>query len=51
MNIFYFILPAQPPPPHRHKFSKGPSLMWKHCSWLVVDSIISAANEVNCVIS
>ena len=25
--------------------------MWKHCAWLVVDSFISAANEVNCVIS
>ena len=24
---------------------------WKHCAWLVVDSFISAANVVNCVIS
>ena len=28
-----------------------PHLARKHCTWLVVDNFISAANVVNCVIS
>ena len=28
-----------------------PYQVWKHCSWLVVDSFISAGKLVNCVIS
>ena len=28
-----------------------PYCVWKNCAWFVVDSFISAANMVNCVIS